>query len=195
MFALGDHNLATCFLLKILQRLSLKSGLSSQVSGAVAIGTTGFEGHKYHPKPGVSWECLNSSYCLVYSFYFQGGILILFRSPLQEGEWGTCSGKLQGTTKSSRDFSNSSLCFPIFPVPKSYHGPAPLLAPSLISSVKGCGWAGISPPLAAPSDSWYCMKGINSNKFDSNPIFAPTAEFVTAYKCSHWKENWKAKNK
>lgn len=116
--------------------------------------------------------------------------------PPQAGDWGECPAK------TTRGYQNAQVTYPALPfalpVPDPYQSLTPLLASSQSPYQRlplCCRWTDVSPLRAASSDSWNNLKEINRDKFVSNPIFPPVAAFVTAYERSHWKENWKDKNR
>lgn len=109
-------------------------------------------------------------------------------SPPQAGDW------------DKSDIKMVQMTFPTFPFalpsPKPYQRPVPLLASSPVTMSEAAFMLQMNRCfITDSSDSWNNLKEINSNKFDSNPIFSPVAEFVTVYERSHWKENWKDKNR
>lgn len=138
----------------------------------MAIGTAGFEGLKYHLKPGISWECLDSFYTLFYSFLF-------LRKDIDSGQvtstWRRMGEMLRKTIKDSKmvqaTFPTLPFAFPcsqsLSPTRDQLHSwPFPL---SLVSKAAFT----LQMNRHFTTTSWFMihLKEINSNKFDSNPIF------------------------
>lgn len=142
MFSLGDHNLATCFLLKmhcILQALSLKSGQVLPSQQGCGNWHHWFWRTKTSPQTRhqlrISWFILLS---LLFLFNFKEGYWFCLGHLCRKKSGEDAQENHKGQQNGSGDFSNPALCFPTFPAPKSYRGPALLLSPSLITHVRSC---------------------------------------------------------